>query len=565
MSESSRRCVLISDFNIGTLAGCLPNEPELEDIKVDLAPFGQVTSALINDQSDLWHTPPELTIVWTRPEGVIDAFRDLLGGGRPQLDQILGQVDEYAAHLLRLRERSRIVVVPSWVPPGYHRGWGPLDMKPGLGVANTLMRMNLRLADALNETHGFFVLDSQRWVGVAGRAASHAKLWHLAKVPFANDVFKEAARDVAALMAGVAGRARKLVVVDLDDTLWGGTVGDVGWQQLRVGGHDPVGEAHASFQSALRSLARRGVLLAIVSKNDEATALEALREHPEMVLRPDDFVAWRINWRDKAANIADMVADLNLLPHSVVFIDDNPVERARVREALPEVFVPEWPDDRLLYTSTLHSLRCFDVVSISQEDAERTQQYASERDRRHARIAVGSLEEWLQSLETTVTVEPLNRANLARTAQLLNKTNQMNLSTRRLTENDLVTWVAAGNHLWTIRVSDRFGDAGLTGILSVQRESNQLRIVDFVLSCRVMGRQVEETMLFLAVDHARALGVERVIAECRHTPKNKPCLEFLKRSWPTDQVPARFVWDTNSPYPVPPAVRLNVLTEQSQG
>src|SRR5262249_44027937 len=225
---------------------------------------------------------------------------------------------------------------------------------------------------------------------------------------FHSDVFVEAARDIKAALAGLGGAARKVVILDLDDTLWGGIVGDVGWQGLRLGGHDSVGEAFVDFQRHLKALTRRGILLAIASKNEEPVALEAIGSHPEMVLRAEDFAARRINWKDKAQNIVDLMADLNLGLQSAVFIDDNPVERARVREALPEVFVPDWPEARLLYSSTLVGLRCFDAPAISREDAERSRMYAAERQREDLKKQVQSIDAWLRSLETRARVEPLS-------------------------------------------------------------------------------------------------------------------------------------------------------------
>ena len=183
---------------------------------------------------------------------------------------------------------------------------------------------------------------------------------------------REAAADIRAAFVGLRGAAKKLLVLDLDDTLWGGIVGDAGWENLRLGGHDPQGESFADFQRAIKNLKRRGVVLALVSKNEESVALEAIRNHPEMVLKEDDFVGWRINWTDKARNIAELATELNLGLQSVVFIDDNPVERARVREALPEVFVPEWPEDKLLYASAFGQLRCFDAPpSVERISSER--------------------------------------------------------------------------------------------------------------------------------------------------------------------------------------------------
>jgi FkbH-like protein len=376
-------------------------------------------------------------------------------------------------------------------------------------------------------------------------------------VAFGDAVLAEAARDIKAALRGLSGGARKLVVLDLDDTLWGGIVGDVGWQALRLGGHDPVGEALVAFQKELKELTRRGVILAVVSKNEESTALEAMRSHPEMVLKPEDLVAWRINWQDKARNIAELVAELNLGLQSVVFIDDNPVERARVRETLPEVLVPEWPEDKLLYPSAFAQLRCFDVPAVSKEDAERTQLYASERSRQTLMDQVGSLDDWLLKLEIKVTAEPLNPTNLARTAQLLNKTNQMNLATRRLTEPELTAWAAgAGRALWAVSVADRFGDAGLTGIVSVEAKDGACRVVDYVLSCRVMGRKVEETMVHLAIESARALGASTLEARLLPTKKNKPCLDFWKRSGLEAPEAELFRW-SGTAYPLPSCINLD--------
>jgi FkbH-like protein len=355
-------------------------------------------------------------------------------------------------------------------------------------------------------------------------------------------------------------------VLDLDDTMWGGIVGDQGWENLRLGGHDALGESFVDFQRAVKALTRRGIVLGIVSKNEEATALEAIRSHPEMVLREGDFVGWRINWKDKAQNIVDLAQDLNLGLQSVVFIDDNPVERARVRDMLPEVLVPEWPEDKLLYKSALLGLRCFDTPSLSKEDAERTQLYAAEKARDRLQQQVGSIDEWLKSLEMTVKVERLGAANIQRTAQLMNKTNQMNLSTRRLTEAELLEWAKGpGRELFAITVTDKFGDAGLTGIVSLEVDGARGSIVDFILSCRVMGRRVENTMLHVIVDRARALGVKEIDAALITTKKNKPCLGFFEGSGFTHAGEQRFTWDATKPYELPAAIRLEVVESAPSG
>lgn len=561
MGDHKDRCILISDFNINNLAGYIRNDTDLPILDVIVAPFGQVVTVLMQKELECWQNKPDFAIVWTRPETIIRSFNDILNYKRVAIDKILREVDDYCSLLSSICDRLKSVFVPTWVIPSYHRGLGMLDMKTGLGASNTLMHMNLRLSENLEEMSGIFLLDAQRWVSIAGKNAFNPKLWYMGKIAFGNEVFANATKDIKSALRGITGDSRKLIVVDLDDTLWGGIVGDVGWKNVRLGGHDHIGEAYVDFQRALKSLTNRGILLGIVSKNEEVIALEAINKHPEMILRLDDFAGWKINWQDKAQNLVDLVSDLNLGLQSVVFIDDNPAERARVREALPEVFVPEFPEDKMLYKSALLGLDCFDTPSISKEDLERARMYVSERQRTELKRSIATLDEWLKSLRIEVKVDGLNEANLQRTAQLLNKTNQMNLATRRMTESEIVDWARQTNHkLWTFRVSDKFGDSGLTGIVSLEVKDKVGRIADFVLSCRVMGRKVEETMLRTVIKHAQSVGLDKVYAKYVPTPKNKPCLRFFRSSRFEQNEDNTFTWKVDKDYKVPEYIEVQGST-----
>src|SRR3989454_5350514 len=549
--------LVISDFNAESLSAYLRNDVSDPRVDPSTVPYGQVGQTLVDADSPCWQPNLDFAVVWTRPEAVLETFGDLLSFSDVDAKRLYEQVDEYAAHLLGIRHRAKVIFVPTWVVPTLHQGHGMLDLAPRAGISRALLQINLRLLENLERASNIVPLNASKWIEAAGEKAFNSRLWYMAKVPFANDVFKAAAKDIKAALRGIGGRSRKLVIVDLDDTLWGGIVGDQGWENLTLGGHDPVGEALVDFQRELKTLTRRGVVLAIVSKNDESVALEAIRKHPEMVLRLDDFAAWRIDWSDKAANIVDVVEELNLGLDSVVFIDDNPVERARVRDALPDVLVPEWPGDRRLYPHALRSLDCFDKPAISDEDRRRSGMYVTERRRAELKQEVGTTEDWLRNLSIVVTVESLNVANLARVVQLLNKTNQFNLSTRRVTGPELLAWASRdGRQLWAFRVGDKFGDSGLTGIASVEREGSRARIEDFVLSCRVMGRKVEETMLHIAVQWAREAGLDELYAVYKPTPKNKPCVEFLKRSGLQARAEHVFAWPLRQEYPGCPEVRL---------
>jgi FkbH-like protein len=381
----------------------------------------------------------------------------------------------------------------------------------------------------------------------------------MAKAAFSNDVFKEAVLDIKAALMAVRGATRKLVIVDLDDTLWGGVVGEVGIDGITLGGHDAVGEAFVDFQRALKMLRRRGVLLGIVSKNDEQTALKAIANHPEMVLALDDFAGYCINWEDKAYNVAQLAQELNIGLQSVVFIDDNAFMRGRVAETLPEVLVPQWPSNPMQFVRTLEDLRCFDSVALTAEDLSRQDMLLDERDRSSLRKKIGSIEDWLNTLDLTITVEKLTASNLKRAAQLLNKTNQMNLHTRRLAETELEDWTGTADHwFWTFRVSDRFGDSGLTALLGIERIGDSAEMTDFVVSCRVFQRGVEEAILAHAVALCCKRGMTHLTAIYHPTDKNKPCLEFWRRSGfsVNSNDGYTFMWDLANTYDPPAHIKI---------
>lgn len=558
--EELPKLLLLSDFNIENLRSYLENLDGAPRVQARTAPFGQVMPALLDPNHEVWSERYDGVVVWTRPQGVCESFGRALQHSLSSRESFLQEVEQFATRVIKLKQRAGTILFPSWVLAPHLRGLGPIDFR-ATGLARLLLESNLLFARRFEQHPEVMMLNAQRWIEKGGAAAHDPKYWYMGKIPFAPPVFQQAALEIRAALAGVQGQARKLVIVDLDDTLWGGIIGDDGVQGIRLGGHDGVGEAFVDFQEGLLALRNRGVVLGIVSKNDEAVAMEAIGHHPEMRLRPNDFVGWRINWNDKAQNIVSLVEELNLGLQSTVFLDDNPAERARVREALPEVLVPELPKDKLLYPQVLNSLTCFDTPSINDEDLQRTEMYNSERKRAAEQAQCGSLDDWLRSLKLVVGVEPLTDRNIKRVVQLFNKTNQMNLTTRKLTESEMLEWVKQGDRaLWSVRVQDRFGDSGLTGIVSVDCGGEEAVIVDFILSCRVFGRQIERLMVKVAADHARARDKKGILAKYLPTKKNKPTLEFWEHAGFEKTGPHSYRWDLRQPYDVPSFISVQMAS-----
>lgn len=549
---------VVSDFNAELVSRYIVADDKRPVLSVETANYGQLFQTLAAERP---RSETTTLFIWTRPEGISPSFAKLMAGEPVSIEYIFDAVDGFAETVVGAAGRFRTVLVATWTRTENGRGSGLLDWSEH-GQARTLAQMNLRLAARLDGHANIRLLDSQRWLDVA-QPPRDARYWYAMKFPFTESVAQAAARDVKAAVRAFAGQARKLVVVDLDDTLWGGVIGETGWQGVRLGGHDPVGEAYVDFQRVLKALAARGIALGVVSKNTAAVALEAFDQHPEMMLRRADLAGWRINWRDKAANLADLVKELNLGLQSVVFIDNDPTERGRISEAFPEVLVPDWPSDPTRFADSLRQIDCFDQPVLTAEDHSRVKMYTQERERSASQAAATSVEEWLNGLGVRVRIEPAGGTNLVRAVQLANKTNQLNLRTRRFTEAELMRWLSegCGRETQTIKVADRFGDIGLTGLISWEQTDDAVEIVDFVLSCRAMGRQIENLMVHLAVEAAQARGLARVVARLIPTPRNEPCREFWKGSRFDEPEMDSFVWDTTNPYPKPAFIAIEANTD----
>jgi FkbH-like protein len=354
------------------------------------------------------------------------------------------------------------------------------------------------------------------------RAWHDPVLWHRAKQevsPVAAPMYGDL---VGRIIAALQGRAAKCLVLDLDNTLWGGVVGDDGLAGIVLGQGSALGEAFVAFQTYARDLTRRGIILAVCSKNDEANALEPFEKHPEMILKRADIASFVANWSDKAHNLRAIAQELNIGLDALVFVDDNPFERALVRQELPMVAVPEIGDDPTFYAQTVSDAGYFESLAITDEDRVRSSQYQDNRQRDALKASATDLPTYLRGLDMRLIWRRFDDIGLQRTVQLINKTNQFNLTTARYTEDDVLAIMrdprAFGLQL---RLLDRFGDNGIIAILIGRlQDNNDLLIDTWLMSCRVLGRQVEPTTLNLLAQQATLLGARRLIGTYRPTAKN---------------------------------------------
>ena len=276
--------ILISDFNLSNFQGYLKNDETLPRMDVSSIPYGQVIKTLLDKNNDVWKNQYDIAIIWTQPEAIINSYSKLLMYSEFDESLLINEVDKFVSLIEGLSDRVKSVFIPLWTKPLYLRGSGILSYKSNFGIDYTILKINERLTYRFSKSNNIHILDSQNWMQLAGKKGYNPKLWYMGKIPFSNEVFIEAIKDVKAAARAIYGLTKKLIIVDLDDTMWGGIVGDIGWQNLILGGHSPSGEAYIDFQKGLKSLRNRGIILGIVSKNDERVALEAIESHPEMLL-----------------------------------------------------------------------------------------------------------------------------------------------------------------------------------------------------------------------------------------------------------------------------------------
>jgi FkbH-like protein len=345
--------------------------------------------------------------------------------------------------------------------------------------------------------------------------------WFESKQPFSAQLLVDVAREFAHVASHIGATAKKVLVLDLDNTVWGGVIGDDGLEGIEIGTTSPRGEAFKDFQKYVLSLSQRGVLLAVCSKNDYDRAIEPFEKHPEMVLRMKDIVSFKANWEPKSENIRQMAAELNLGLDSFVFIDDNRAEIEIVNQFVPEVATIWAGDDPSQFAPRIKDSRYFEMRSITAEDAQRSQQYKQESEREQLLSSATDFDSYLASLDMVGVIRPFNRLDVPRIAQLIARSNQFNLTTRRRSEAEVAELVDNDNYAtFAVRLSDRFGDHGLIAIVIGKKRTTDLLVDTWLMSCRVLKRQVEEETLNELVRLAQGAGCSRLVGEYIPTAKN---------------------------------------------
>lgn len=526
---------VIGSSTLEPLAACIDVKTRLDGFQTStfVGGFNTYRQEALDQKSLLYKAKPDVIVLSVDAESVLGQMflTKFVRASENERVSLRNSLVSSIAAVIEVLEKntSAIILVNNFIVPIFSP-LGIVDNKQKTGLKSFFDSANTALAGSFMKSNRVFIVDLESISSGFGKSRIiNWNTWYRGSVPFSEDFTPVLADEYLRYIRALRGRTKKCIVLDLDNTLWGGIIGEDGLEGIKLSNTSP-GIEYVDFQRSLLSLYNRGVILAICSKNNLDDALKVFHEHPYQVLKEEHFAAMRINWQNKAANISELAKEINIGLDSMVFFDDNPTERAQVSQTLPEVLVVELPKNPRLYRETLENLNVFDVLSLTKEDLVRGEMYAGKRKREELEQTAESIEDFLRTLNLKVKINAVDDFDTPRVVQLINKTNQFNLTTRRYTDADVRQFRESKDAIvYSMAVTDKFGDEGVVGVAIVKIKNADWWIDSFLMSCRVIGRSVETALLAKIITDARAVKAMRIIGEYIPTKKNPPAADFYER------------------------------------
>ena len=495
-----------------------------------IAGYNQYNQEILDEKSELYKFSSDITFLIIDTRNVLgELFFNPYSISVEDRKQFVKTKSDEIINLAKIfvnKTQSKLIlsnfVIPTYSPYEIN------EAREKFGLQDMVRALNQNIKIELCHDPKIYLHDLNSFVTKFGENnVFDYKQFFYGDVKISLDYIPYLAEEFMGYVKAVLGLNKKCIVLDLDNTLWGGIVGEDGFEGIKLG-DDPIGRAYVEFQRHLLALNQRGVILAINSKNNFDDAIEIIRKHPNMILKEDNFASFRINWNDKVVNMKEIAEELNIGLDSIVFFDDDPINRDYMRSAFPQVLTIELSDSSS-YSQILKSMNDFQVAKITNEDIKRSKMYLDQRKRTELQKQVGNLEDFLKQLNISAKIKKADQYTIPRISQLTLKTNQFNLTTRRYQEEDIRKFVSDDKKIVECaQIKDKFGDNGITGVYIVNKENKQEWLIDtFLLSCRVMGRGIEEALLGQIIERAKMEGIKKVKAQYIKTMKNKPAENFL--------------------------------------
>ena len=481
--------------------------------------YNQIDAQTMDPTSELYEQKPAWVIIANCTDKLYDAYCAYPAGERSRFAEAMR--DRMVVVWQRIWTNCNARLLQFNFPAWDDRVFGDFGAKTPESFAYQLRKLNFLLAESCAEYKNVFIVDVDGMQSRLGESfVRDPKMYCIAKMPFRTDFLPYIAKQITDTVLAASGTFKKCIVLDLDNTLWGGVIGDDGLDGIQIG-ELGLGHAFSAFQAWLKEMKNRGIILCVCSKNNEPAAKEPFEKHPEMVLKLEDISVFVANWEDKAGNIRHIQSVLNIGMDSLVFLDDNPFEREVVRSLIPNITVPELPENPEEYVDYLRSLNLFETASYSEEDKVRTQQYRAEAQRVSLQSQCADYDAYLEGLEMIAEAKPFDSFHFPRIAQLTQRSNQFNLRTVRYTEQE-ITDIAHDERYITLyfTLKDKFGDHGLISAVIMEKQEGKLFVNTWLMSCRVLKRGMEEFIVNNMVSAAREAGFETVEGEYLKTAKN---------------------------------------------
>jgi len=491
------------------------------------ADYNQIDAQVMDNNSELYQMTPDFTLFWLCTEKLYEAFCQSTNRS-DFANQIITSLEGYWN---RVNQQYKTTILQFNFTQIDDRIFGNYGNKTQDSFLFQIRKLNYLLMEKCTQYKNVFIIDIEYLQQIYGEdGIKDNKMYYIAKMPLSTKILPEVAKQTIDVIKAMKGKMKKCVILDLDNTLWGGVIGDDGLENIQIG-ELGLGHAFSEFQMWLKELQKRGIILAVCSKNEEVVAKEPFLHHPEMVLHMEDIAMFVANWEDKASNIKKIQDTLNIGMDSIVFFDDNPFERNLVKSMIPDITVPDLPEDPSQYLEYVKLLNLFETAAYSETDKNRTKQYQEEIGRVNLQKQFSSYSEYLESLEMVAEAKPFDKFHFSRIAQLTQRSNQFNLRTVRYTEQEIEQLAKEKEHLTLyFTLKDKFGDYGLISVVVLDKQpENTLFISEWLMSCRVLKRGMEEFILDEIIRTAEENGFKKVIGEYIRTPKNNMVSELYKK------------------------------------
>ena len=526
---------LVGSFTFNGLSEIL--QVKSQELKIKLTAFvgeyNQYNQEMLDSKSNLYEFKPDITFL------LLD-IRTILGEtyffpynfSEQERKRIIKEKFLEIKKLIdcfKKNSKSKLILTNFAIPT--YSSYGIFENKMEFGLNDMINQLNNELKELVRKEQSIFIFDFDGFVRKHGEEnIFNFKQYFFGDIKVSIKFLPYLGHELMGFVKAILGMSKKCIVVDLDNTLWGGVVGEEGFDGIKLGPYTQ-GRPFLELQKILLGLNQRGIILAINSKNNYDDAIKVIKEHPYMLIKEENFASMRINWSDKVSNIKEISKELNIGLDSMIFLDDDPINRELMKSTLPEVLTIELPRDPSEFSSCITNLNDFNLLKITDEDLNRSKMYHDEQKREEFKKTIPDLENFLKEMKIHISIKNANSFTIPRISQLTLKTNQFNLTTKRYQEEDIKKIVEDKNFLvGCAQVSDKFGDNGITGIFIINKQNNVWILDTFLLSCRIMGRGVEQGILSHILNEAKNANVKKVIGEYIPTDKNKPCKDFLEKS-----------------------------------